>query len=303
MDDALTPAEMAFFETGELPPELAQPDIAAPPPSAPPLDPGPDPAALAPTPDAPPASATPTAPAATVSDALQRQLLEAETRRVAAETRLNDLLAQLQGLQEAAPAAPDPTTDPFGHLQHQIAQVQATLQGLQSQSAQLEAQQIQHAQIQGLVGQARSARDAFMKTTPDFKDAYEHIRNIRASDLRDAGVPEHLIPVALLQDEIALTQQAVAAGKNPAAVLYDIAKRHGYAAKPAAPAASSPAARIEALKAGVAAAKDVPRTGMGDLHITPETLKNASPSDLDKLVQSDELWQKVVGGGRSNDIF
>src|SRR5574342_480122 len=92
----MTPEQEAkFFETGELPPEAtATAEQSAATPETPP-------AAATTTPAAAPA--TPTAPSP--YDALQRQLIEAEARRAATEQQLADLVAQLQGMQQATTEA------------------------------------------------------------------------------------------------------------------------------------------------------------------------------------------------------
>lgn len=306
----LTPDQEAkFFETGELPADVQQ--AAAPVLTAP--------AAAVELPVTPaaaaPAAAVVEPPALPTTDQyalLQRQLIEAESRRAATEQQLTDLVTQLQSMQNEAAtvAAPDPNIDPFGHMQHQIANVNATIQNLQNDLYNQNAQAQQAAQLQQFIGAVREQRDAFVKTTPDFMDAYAHIRAVRANDLRDAGVPEHMLPAALLQDEMTVAQTAFASGKNPAAALYDMAKRHGYAAKaagaPAAAAAANPvlaAAKLAQVAAGQAAAVNLPR-GAAEVVLTLETLKDASESDLNKLVQSDDLWNKVAGGRPAGkDIF
>lgn len=307
--DGLTPAETKFFETGELPPELAA--------EAPPAVPEPPtaPAATVALPTDPtPAAAPIVAPAAPAAPdpyaALQRQLIEAESRRAATEQQLSDLIGQLQALQTAGSAVeiPDPNVDPFGHLQHQISTVNTAIQNLQANLTQQQQQSQQAAQLQQFVTQVHSLRDEFVKTTPDFNDAYKHVRDMRAADLRAAGVSEQAIPQVLFQDEMTISQAAITAGKNPAAAIYDMAKRHGYTAKtatttPPNPALAAAAARLAQAQAGQAAAVAPPR-GAAEVVLTPESLKDASDTDLNKIVQSDDLWNKVAGGRPSGkDIF
>lgn len=299
VEDQLSAAEAKFFETGELSPELTaeNPVTEQPPEQAPQQVADATPAqprsAEVPGAAVPPASVQPEA-----LTALQRQLADAEQSRIALEQRLNMLLARLEAPPPAEPA-PDPEADPFGHMQHQVNNMTKMLRDLQANLGKQTEQSQQSAQLNAFVERIRTMRDDFTKTTPDFADAYAHVRAMRAADLRDAGVPESQLPSAMLQDEIALSQAAINGGRNPAAVLYDMAKRHGYTPK-AAPAA--PANRIAQLQAGAAAAKTVPRAG-ADLGLSPDNLKEASEADLDKLVQSDDMWHKVMGGGRTNDIF
>lgn len=303
----LTPDQEAkFFETGELPANLQVPVDA---PAITPIE--------APAIDLPSLTPPAAAPAPAQPDAatlLQRQLIEAESRRAATEQQLADLVGQLQALQAEVPDdTPDPNVDPFGHMQRQIANVSASIQQLQNDLATQQMQAAQASQFQQFVGQVRELRDAFIKTTPDFMDAYQHIRGVRLNDLRDAGIPENMLPAALLQDEIAVAQAAISVGKNPAQALYDMAKRHGYAGRPGTPAAAGTSgtnpvlaaaqAKLAQVQAGQAAAVSVPR-GAPEVVLTPEALKNASNDDINKIVQSDDLWNKVAGGRpMGKDIF
>lgn len=301
MSPDLTPAQEAkFFETGELPA-----DVTATPPTV-------DPVVAAPT-IAPPTIA----PSPSTDDpysTLQRQLIDAEARRAATEQQLTDLVTQLQALQaqSAELEAPDPNTDPFGALQYQVANINSAIQNLQSSFVAQNDQAVQMAQLQQFVGKVHEMRDAFIQTAPDFPAAYQHIREVRMNDLRDAGVPEHMLSAALLQDEVTIAQSSLAAGRNPAAALYDMAKRHGYVARATQGASTTPPinsvlaaaqARLAQVQAGQAAAVNLPH-GAAEVTFTPESLKNASEDDLNKIVQSNDLWNKVAGGRpQGKDIF
>src|SRR5574341_718317 len=102
MPDMTPEQEAKFFETGELPPELAT-QVAAPiEEQAPPVV----------TPPAQPPVAQPPAQTTDPYTTLQRQLIEAEARRAATEQQLTDLVTQLQALQSTSQEAevPDPNT-------------------------------------------------------------------------------------------------------------------------------------------------------------------------------------------------
>lgn len=145
-------------------------------------------------------------------------------------------------------------------------------------------------------------RNEFAKTTPDFPQAYAHLRMQRMEDLRDLGVPESRLAEALLHDELAATQTAIAQGKNPAQVIYNMAKRGGYVAKPAPQGAPQTAEeKIAAIKNGTAADPVVQRADSTQ-QLTFAGLKDASDGDLNKLVQDPKQWANLVGNIK-NDIF
>jgi hypothetical protein len=280
----MTPAELAFFATGELTEELLAQSTPTPEP-----EPTPAPAPAAPEP----------APAPDAATLLQQTLEEERQARRALEEKFNALHAQLSAKPEPAPEpAPDPENDPLGAMMHQLKTLNAQVEHLSSSRVQESTQQQQAQQFEQFVQQARQVKEAFEKTTPDFNDAYAHIRAVRKEDLRAVGVPAADIPKLLLQDEITLTQSAFQSGKNPAQEMYNMAKRYGYTAKAAQPKAES---KIEQLQKGMEAAKQ-PARGGSDGDPTIATLKDASSADLTKLVLDDDMWNRVVGG-KAKDIF
>lgn len=281
----LTPDEIAFFATGELPAtlaaEVAEPAVAAPAPA--------------------PATAEPAVPPATpdaVAD-LRSQLAAERSRMAALEANYQRLAEQGRTPAPAlAPQEPNIADDPLGAMFHKLNKVTDTvtkLEGSLTQQQQVAQQQQQFVDFQR---QLQTLRDDFTKTTPDFQAAYAHLRTTRMDDLRDIGIPESRIAEALLHDEIAASQNAIAQGKNPAQVIYNMAKRAGYTAK-AVP--QDAAAKLAAIAAGTAA--DVaPGKADSTQQLTFSGLKDASESDLNKLVQDPTQWAKLVGN-TNNSIF
>ena len=295
----LTPDEAAFFESGELPANLAAEQAAAlaaqQAAEAAQVKADADAATIA----AAAATQQPVTPPVQVPDNTEflRQALLAEQQARA------QVQAELQRLQAAAtqkqePVAPDPEVDPLGAMMHQLNNVNNTVADLQTK---LLAQQQVQAQTEALLSfqsSMKAVRDEYVKATPDFDAAYNHLRSVRADDMRVVGIPDTKIQQILLQDEIAIAQTAIRTGKNPAAVMYEMAKRHGYAAKPSG--ATPPASKLDTLQAGMQAAKLPPAASQPPADLTLASIKSASDTDLDKLVQSDDAWAKFAGtGGKS----
>jgi len=294
MSDGLTPDEIKFFETGDASVLGLSGD--APAPASAPVE------SPAPSPVPEPAPAPPPPP---VEDIRAQQLAQEQAYRAQLEAQLRAINERLEQAAKPPPpppkVAPDPAQDPYGHLMHEINSIKEALTGI---SQRTEAEQQQYAQQQqflALKTKVETARNDFMKNTPDFQEAYQHLRNARAQDYRDVGIAEERIPEALLTDELAVSQNALKQGKNPAEVVYNMAKRYGYTPKAAAPAAVDPAKRVEQIIAGQKAA-DVPPRGAPTGEITLSSLKDASEADLNKVALDDKLWSKIVGGGK-NDIF
>lgn len=288
MANELTPEEIKFFETGDA--SHLQPAAAAAPP---PVE------AAPPAPPAEPPVAAP--PPADPAAELARQVAADRAQRAQLEARIAAIQQQItDAAKPPPPAAPDRAADPLGAMFHDLNTLKESLSSLQARldAANQEAEQKQ--QYTSFATEMQRLKSEFMKATPDFTDAYAHLRSVRADDLRDVGVPEDQIPQALLQDEIAIAVAAQQRGKNPAQVIYDMAKRAGYRAAPAAAPAPSPAEKIELAQRAAAAA--APQRGASDAPLTFAGLKDASDTDLSRVAQDDKLWHSVVGN-RTNSIF
>lgn len=302
---SLTPAEQLFFETGNADHLTADlPAVPVPPtPSPNALDvqalaadvPAVAPAPTAPTPPAPAVQA-PATPVASEAETILRQTLR-DTQQELAELRVQ------KPAPVSAPApepAPDPSVDPLGALMYELKIVREELASLKAANTQLTEQQQQAARFQTFQQQVLSLRDEFAKTQSDFNDAYTYLRNARASDLSEFGYTSQQVNEALLREEIALSEKAIREAKNPASVIYDMAKRHGYTAKttpppqPTAPT-SAPGPDAAAIARAQAAGRDL-RTAptSQEVDLTDAGLRAASEADLNRMVLNDAEWKKLT---------
>lgn len=294
----LTPEEASFFETGELPESMVEEAAAA----AAALNPTEPPHVEEPPKDAPIVSA-PDVPVGDTVAAIERLLAANE-----AMSQKLEALAQ-QVAQKQSPAAPpevvpDENEDPLGAMLHKLNLVNSQVAALKTDLTTEQQNNLLRQQFDQFTASVTKAKETFETTTPDFKEAYAHIRALRTEDLRAAGCPEKDINQILINDEFQLAQTAIQRGKNPAAEMYSMAKRYGYTTKaaPKAPAAQqTPEQKLEALRAGQRAAKNPDKAGSESV-LTLDGLKDASSDDLNALVQDDKAWQRIMGG-KSKDIF
>jgi hypothetical protein len=288
----LTKLEQEFFATGKLPEELATTidpialagvgDSAAPSPAPPPEPTSP--------PVAPPA-ADPTQNNEAL-EILRRSLAEAQQR----VGQLEQHIQSTQVAQAPAPApAPDPVTDPLGAMMHQLKTVNEQVSTLQQQILDQQNAQTSTVNFQQFQAQVHNLRNEFAKTHADFDDAYTHFRSSRVADLRALGFNDQRINQAVFQEEAILAQNAVMNGRNPAEVVYEMAKRHGYAPKTTTGTPTSPDAKLAAIEQAQNAAKNLPRSPQPPEDLTTEGLKGASDADLNKLVLDPKMWAKIVG--------
>lgn len=231
---------------------------------------------------------------ADTTEILRRSLAEAQQRVGALEQNLQQL--QQKPEVKVEPVAPDPSTDPLGAMFHQLDSVNKRVLELQAQLVDQQTQQANTTTFQNFQNQVRSLKDEFVKTNADFPDAYSHIRSAREADLRAYGIPDQQIKETIFREEAALAEQAIRQGRNPAEVLYEMSKRHGYVPKTVAVAATTvtPKAKLDNVAAAQAASKNLPKTQVVE-EVTLEGLKEASDSDLNKLVMDDKSWGKIVG--------
>lgn len=208
------------------------------------------------TPEPAAAEAAPTAPAAAVPAPAKEPervvplatLLE-ERRRY--EARLRELENK-----PAAPApaktAPEPeidyTQDPKGYVDSKVQKALHELEQLKKEGTETIGQTREQVSEIQLNAGINAAEAAIAAETPDYQQALAHVRNVRIQQLQlinPDATAEQLIQ-HLSQEERAMAASELARGRNPYALLYQVAKTFGYtgpAAKPAAPAL--PAAAVK----------------------------------------------------------
>ena len=165
---------------------------------------------------------------------------EREKRKKAAEENallqqrfqeLAERLAQPPAPPKAEPeiVVPDKDEDFGGYLAYQL---ETLTQAQKAQAEQLQQQrkaQQQQQAAQALMARVSAETKAFREATPDFDQAYAHVRQSRASQLAIQGVPQHLINDQITREELDFANNAQARGQNAPELLYEYAKTLGYA--------------------------------------------------------------------------
>lgn len=233
-------------------------------------------------------------PAADTTELLRRSLAEAQQRVGALEQSIQQLQKPAEKTVEEF--VPDPN-DPLGTIFHGLDTMNKRVADLQAQLVEQQNQQANATTFNNFQTQVRSLKDEFVKTTPDFPDAYSHIRAAREADLKAYGLPDQQVRETIFREEAALAEAAIRQGRNPAEALYEMSKRHGYVPKTVVDPKAvvvTPKVKLENVAAAQAAAKNLPKTQVAE-EVTLEGLKQASDSDLNKMVMDDKSWGKIVG--------
>jgi hypothetical protein len=118
---------------------------------------------------------------------------------------------------------------------------------------------------------------------PDFGDAYKHALNTRRAVYQISGFGEADITKLLESEEAAIVERAMIEGKNPAKVIYDIAKQFGYQPKAKEAAKDDPV--NEQVKKQAATAD--------------KTLEAAKK--LEKIAKGMDKNKSLGGGGGGNE--
>lgn len=145
-------------------------------------------------------------------------------------------LAEIEAAKTPAEAPPewkDPIEDPEGHRKWEEYGLN---KAREDAIAEFRKQQTQDAERQERVMRADQAETEFTRTQPDYPQATDYLARARASQLYQMGYGENEIMAQLRTEANLVYDSAVAAGVNPAALIYIKAQQFGYKPTQAAPA-------------------------------------------------------------------
>lgn len=184
------------------------------------------------------------------ADEMERRFAQTKTALAAERGRRRETERQLREALASRDVAPrlattrrtdpdaeiDPEADPLGALKQMRAKI-AAYETAAALDEQTDAQrQAREAQI-GRVEDAFQEHEAdFRDEHPDYDDAAKHYAVSRAQELMKFGLDPAKIQPMLREEFANLAATAIRARKNPAAVVYELAKGRGYGAAAAEPA-------------------------------------------------------------------
>lgn len=136
----------------------------------------------------------------------------------------------------------------------------------------------------------------FSKTQPKYFEAANYVAAMWSDEFKEAGYPEEQIPGLVFQKSIGVTNQAARSEKNPAEVIWNIAKRNGFKVDEPKVEEKKPAAgksKLEQVAKGLEAAK-TPGGGSGPDDLTLASIAQMDDDQIDKLVSDQDWWNKNV---------
>lgn len=184
----------------------------------------------------------------------QAAIRETRSENKALKQQLQELTAKIESLSKPPAAAaepeaePDFLADPKGYVDAAKKKLQELTEKLETNEKQQTEQQKQQQQAQETWNKVITAEQEFAAATPDYHDALNHVRGIRAEQIKieiretedREATPEEIGRILSIQ-EAQGAAALIAKGKNPSKFYYEYAKTFGY--KPKAPTpAPAPAA-------------------------------------------------------------
>lgn len=236
----------------------------------------------------------------------ERVLAEERKARQTIEERTNLLLERFNQAPAQAPQqqqVPTFDTDPAGHLlAHQRQQGEAlneVVRVLMSMGQQNQVAQT----IGGLQQRAIAMEQEFAADTPDYNEAVAFLAKARHNDLAEVGYVDPGERQRMIsQEAIGLVERSLQAGRNPASVVYALAKNRGFGAAPLAAAepsaAAAPpngAARLQTMQRGQEQARTLGNTrGSAPPPLTAQRLLEMTPEEFETAMKT-KAGQELLG--------
>lgn len=211
---------------------------------------------------------------------LEKRFNQTKTALAAERGRRRETERQLRELRDGATgAAPrqepqrraepeadiDPETDPLGALKQMRAKIVAyeTAAALDERSD--SERQARETQITRVEEAFQEHEADFRDEHPDYDEAARHYAVSRAQELMKFGLDPAKIQPMLREEFASLAATAIRGRKNPAAVVYELAKGRGFGTQAAEPAADPKlgkgAGKLDALERGQRATSPLSRGG------------------------------------------
>lgn len=207
------------------------------------------------------------------------------------------LQALLEKIGQKVEAAPKFEEDPAGNLKHENEQLRKGLSELQDKIAKQEQAGVQNAKVNEHASLVTAKEQAFAKEHPDYFKAADYVAEVWREEFREAGFEEAEIPKLVFHKSLTTTAKAVQASKDPASVIYNIAKRYGFAApqkdRPKDDKKGDGESKLKQIEKGLEAAKGN-SGGSGPDDMSLASLASMDDQQIDKLVNDKDWWNKNI---------
>jgi len=200
----------------------------------------------------------------------------------------------VESIATSAAGGPKFEDDPAAHLKHENDQLRKGLSELQEKITRQEAAGHQNAKVNEHAAVVTAREAAFHKEHPDYYKAAEYVAQMWREEFQEAGFEDAEIPKLVFAKSLGITSKAVQAGKDPAAIIYNTAKRYGFAAPKQEEKKSDGESKLKQLEKGLEAAKGNSGGGGGPDDMTLASLAQMDDGQIEKLVQDKDWWAKNI---------
>ncbi len=197
---------------------------------------------------------------------------------------------------------PDYEEDPAQWLRWSQEQTAAKVDALTTKQWEGEQRGAQAGQQQEFYNAIQNAEQTYTIEHPDYPQALAHIQSFRMGQFMAMGMPQEQAQQALLGDTLFTADNAFRAGKNPAGVMYEMAKMVGYVPGGAPPAEQMPEpaaaveesaaetaeTQVERLQKGAEASSAM--AGGGGAEVDNVTLESLSMLEGEEF---DQAWERA----------
>jgi hypothetical protein len=237
------------------------------------------------------------------SKTVPQQALHAEReKRKALEAEIAPLREQLAAIAkmreqvqsrkpEDLPAADDPAA--LEHLRNRLSQLET---GQTRLTQHMDTQALDQAERAQLGGFMQEAETAYRQQQPDYDAAIEHVVMARANELKLYGLNPAQIQTTIAEEATEIVRSAVAQGRNPAELGYQIALSRGY--RPSASTeqkgngtdqSNTAQATLDAIAKAKAQGKSLGGSGgSAPKNLNAEAILALSPEEFDALYSTPE---------------
>lgn len=204
---------------------------------------------------------------------LERRLaaLEAERQPAKQSDPLNDLIANLREDDE----------DPIGDLSSVKAIAKAMLERDRREAEEQAKAQQQQQHFAKLSRDMAEAEEDFRAEHPDYDDAMKHFKTSLLGELEDEGFSGQELKREFESKLITLVDRALSNGRDPAQIVYNRAKKYGFASSEVDAATK----KLQAIGRSNGASK-VPASSGAKAELTIEAVNKLSGAAFDKAVEA-----------------
>lgn len=168
------------------------------------------------------------------------------------QKKIADLEAKMAPKPEA-PVEPDYLEDPKGYVDTKLTSVLSKIEQANKaaterleRTEQTAAQANQQVEVQQFFTRVQAREAEFVRENPDYHDALNHVRQIRAFQLQtfEPGITQDQILEVIRREETQLAVNLAQRGMDPVKTAYEIAQRYGYQRKAPSPPAGDDHLRV-----------------------------------------------------------